>query len=150
MAVAAGYSGKSLPEKLGYRAGQQAAFVALPPELGELPHAVPFAKVVLAEWRTELTPRSFDLIHAFATRKAELDERLGALQAALKPDGTIWVSWPKKAAKVPTDVTEDRVREAALALDLVDVKVAAVDLVWSGLKLMIRKDRRRVRHAAAS
>jgi len=143
MAVPAGYSGKLLPEKLGYRAGQQAAFVALPPELGELAHAVPFANVVLAEWRTDLTPRSFDLIHAFTTRKAELDERLGALQAALKPDGTIWVSWPKKAAKVPTDVTEDRVREAALALDLVDVKVAAVDPVWSGLKLMIRKDRRR-------
>jgi hypothetical protein len=105
----------------------------------------------LAEWRTDLTPRSFDMIHAFATSKSELDERLGALQAALKPDGTIWVSWPKKAAKVPTDVTEDRVREAALALDLVDVKVAAVDHVWSALKLMIRKDRRRrVTPAAAS
>src|SRR5687767_13142767 len=142
MAVAAGYSGKSLPEKLGYRAGQTVAFVALPTELGDFAYAVPFADVVLAEWRTDLTPRSFDLIHAFTTRKAELDERLGALQAALKPDGTIWVSWPKKAAKVPTDVTEDRVREAALALDLVDVKVAAVDPVWSGLKLMIRKDRR--------
>jgi hypothetical protein len=143
MAAAAGYSGKSLPEKLGYRAGQTVAFVALPPHLQELAAAVPFANVVLAEWHTDLTPRSFDLIHAFTTRKAELDARLGALQAALKPDGTIWISWPKKAAKVPTDVTEDRVREAALALDLVDVKVAAVDAVWSGLKLMIRKDRRR-------
>ena len=143
MAVGAGYSGKSLPEKLGYRAGQQAAFVGLPPELGGLAHAVPFANVVLAAWDADLAPRSFDLIHAFTTRKAELDERLGALQAALKPDGTIWVSWPKKASKVPTDVTEDRVREAALELDLVDVKVAAVDPVWSGLKLMIRKERRR-------
>ena len=85
MAVAAGYSGKSLPEKLGYRAGQTVAFVALPPELGDLAHAVPFADVVLAEWATDLAPRSFDLIHAFTRRKAELDERLGALQAALKP-----------------------------------------------------------------
>jgi hypothetical protein len=142
MAVAAGYSGKSLPEKLGYRAGQTAAFVALPPELEHLAAAVPSANVVLAEWRSDLAPRSFDMIHAFTTSKAVLDERLGALQAALKPDGVIWVSWPKKAAKVPTDLTEDRVREAALALDLVDVKVAAIDPVWSGLKLMIRKDRR--------
>ena len=112
MAAAAGYSGKSLRDKLGYRAGQTAAFVALPSELEELPRAVPFARVVLARWGTDLAPRSFDLIHAFTTEKAELDERLGALQAALKPDGTIWVSWPKKAAKRPTDVTEDRVREA--------------------------------------
>jgi hypothetical protein len=82
------------------------------------------------------------VIHAFTTQKAELDTRLPALQKALKPDGMIWVSWPKKAAKVATDVTEDRVREAALRLDLVDVKVAAVDQVWSGLKLVIRKDRR--------
>ena len=73
---------------------------------------------------------------------AELAAGLPLLQVALKRDGMIWVSWPKKAAKVPTDVTEDVIRAEALRLDLVDVKVAAVDAVWSGLKLVIRKDRR--------
>jgi hypothetical protein len=139
----AGYSTRPLADKLGYRAGQRAAFVALPAELTELAKAVPFSAVVRVEsWDENLPPRSFEMIHAFTTRKADLDSRLSALQQALKPDGTIWVSWPKKAARVPTDVTEDVVREAALGLDLVDVKVVAVDSVWSGLKLVIRKERR--------
>lgn len=141
--AASGYSGKPLPEKLGYKAGQTALFVALPESHSALASAVPFAAVARkASWNATLPSRRFDLIHAFTTKKADLDTRLAALQNALKPDGVIWVSWPKKAAKVETDVTEDRVREAALKLDLVDVKVAAVDQVWSGLKLMIRKERR--------
>jgi hypothetical protein len=139
----AGYSSKSLPDKLGYKAGQRALFIALPSDLGELPDAVEFGLVARkAKWNAALGERRFDLIHAFTTAKADLDKHLSALQKALKPDGTIWVSWPKKASKVATDVTEDRVREAALQLDLVDVKVAAVDQVWSGLKLVIRKERR--------
>jgi hypothetical protein len=145
MAIAsAGYSTRPLAEKLGYKAGQCAAFVGLPPELAELVEAVPFSETVTVNgWSEDLgLPRHFDLIHAFTTRKAELDAGLPKLQDALKRDGAIWVSWPKKAAKIPTDVTEDRVRDAALALDLVDVKVAAVDSVWSGLKLVIRKSRR--------
>lgn len=141
--AAAGYSTKSLPDKLGYKAGQRALFIGLPTELSELAEAAAFAKIVeKPRWGAKLPARSFDLIHAFTTRKAELDGNLVSLQAALDPDGLIWVSWPKKAARVATDVTEDRVREAALKLDLVDVKVAAVDQVWSGLKLVIRKDRR--------
>jgi hypothetical protein len=139
----AGYSPRSLPDKLGYRPGQKTLFIGLPPELGELAEAVEFGSVVRkAKWNAALAEKSFDMIHAFTTVKADLDKHLLALQKALKPDGTIWVSWPKKAAKVATDVTEDRVREAALRLDLVDVKVAAVDPVWSGLKLVIRKERR--------
>lgn len=139
----AGYSAKSLPDKLGYKAEQQALFIGLPPELDDLAASVPFGSTVRkARWDAAFPGQSFDLIHAFTTRKADLDKHLIALQKALKPDGTIWVSWPKKAAKVETDVTEDRVREAALKLHLVDVKVAAVDAVWSGLKLVIRKDRR--------
>jgi hypothetical protein len=139
----AGYSTRPLAQKLGYKEGQRAAFVALPAELAELTEAVAFGSVVQVEsWDENLPPGSFEMIHAFTIRKADLDSRLSALQRALKPDGTIWVSWPKKAAKIPTDVTEDRVREAALRLDLVDVKVAAIDAVWSGLKLVIRRDRR--------
>jgi hypothetical protein len=141
-AAPAGYSKKPLAQKLGYKDGQRAAFIALPRELEELPASVGFSSVTrLKDWGGRL-PAALDLIHAFTMQKAELDTRLVALQKALKPDGAIWVSWPKKAAKVATDVTEDRVREAALKLDLVDVKVAAVDAVWSGLKLVIRKERR--------
>jgi hypothetical protein len=116
--------------------------VALPPELAELAEAVAFASVSRCAWGEELPPKNFDLVHAFTSRKAEIDAGLGKLQSALQTAGAIWISWPKKASRVPTDVTEDRVRDAALALDLVDVKVAAVDAVWSGLKLVIRKDRR--------
>ena len=146
MAVAAfrsGYSDKSLPEKLGFKAGMNAAFIALPAEHAGLADCTPFAKVVRADhWNARLSPKAFDAIHAFTTRHAELAANLIRLQKALKPDGMIWVSWPKKAAKVPTDVTEDIIRCEALALNLVDVKVAAIDAVWSGLKLVIRKDRR--------
>jgi hypothetical protein len=145
---AAGYSGKSLPDKLGYKPGTVAAFLALPEALAAIPETVSFAKVIRAkDWAKPLAAGAFDLIHAFTTSGAEIALHLAALQAALKPDGVIWVSWPKKAAKVPTDVTEDVIRAAALKLDLVDVKVAAVDAVWSGLKLVIRKERRR--HDAA-
>ena len=140
--AAAGYSGKSLSDKLGYRAGQRAAFIALPQELAELPSLVDFESAVQKPaWNVVLAAGNFDLIHAFTTKQADL-AHLHTLQDALKPDGMIWVSWPKKAAKVATDVTEDRVREAALKLDLVDVKAAAIDAVWSGLKLVIRKERR--------
>ncbi len=138
----AGYSGKSLPDKLGYKPGQVAAFIALPPELAALAESVAFAAVVrLPTWQLAGMAR-FDLIHAFTVSHAELAAGLPLLQSALKRDGMIWVSWPKKSAKVPTDVTEDVVRAEALSLDLVDVKVAAVDAVWSALKLVIRKDRR--------
>jgi hypothetical protein len=144
MAIAsAGYSKRSLPDKLGYKDGQRALFIALPKELGELATSVDFKPVLRkARWDAKLPAATFDLIHAFTTRKVELDSYLIALQNAIQRDGAIWVSWPKKAAKVGTDVTEDRVREAALKIDLVDIKVAAVDPVWSGLKLMIRKERR--------
>jgi len=135
----AGYSGKSLSEKLGFKAGMKAAFISLPAELGSLAECVPFAKVVQADsWDTTLPAKTFDAIHAFTTSRAELAANLIKLQKTLKPDGMIWVSWPKKASKVLTDVTEDAIRGEALALDLVDVKVAAIDDVWSGLKLFIR------------
>jgi hypothetical protein len=139
----AGYSERPLPDELGYKPRQHALFVALPRELSGLASAAPFAAFTeKTRWDARLPQRRFDLVHAFTKRKADLDTRLSALQKALKPDGAIWVAWQKKASKTVTDVTEDRVREAALKLDLVDVKIAAVDAVWSGLKLVIRKDRR--------
>jgi hypothetical protein len=139
----AGYSGKPLSEKLGYKPATIAAFLALPEALAGLPKSTPFARVTHAmDWTEPLPAGAFDLIHAFTANRSEIALHLAALQAALKPDGVIWVSWPKKAAKMPTDVTEDVIRAEALKLDLVDVKVAAVDALWSGLKLVIRKERR--------
>ncbi len=121
-----------------------AAFIALPSTLSDLPDAVAFASVDrLADWSQAVTARTkYNSVLAFTHHRAEIEDHLPGLQSAIKRDGMIWVSWPKKASKVPTDVTEDVVREAALRLDLVDVKVAAVDDVWSGLKLVIRKGRR--------
>jgi hypothetical protein len=125
--------------------GMVAAFMALPQPLESLASAVDFGAVErLPDWsRIAGDVRKYDFIHAFTRQHAEIEEHLEVLQDALKPDGMIWVSWPKKASKVATDVTEDVVRAEALKLDLVDVKVAAIDDIWWGLKLVIRKERRR-------
>ncbi len=82
------------------------------------------------------------VVHAFITRKAELARTLAVSRKSLAPDAAIWVSWPKKAARIETDITEDTVREVALPLGLVDIKVCAVDETWSGLKLVLRKELR--------
>ena len=82
------------------------------------------------------------IAHVFTARRTELARALAAFRKQLRPTATVWVSWPKKAAKVPTDITEDTVREVALPLGFVDVKVCAVDDVWSGLKLVVRKELR--------
>ena len=133
----AGYSGTSLARKLGIAEGSK-VFAKNPPSdyarmLAPLPPNVAFEAKV-----TEST----DLVHVFGDRKAELRAELKRLRAAIKSDGVIWISWPKKASKVPTDITEDTIRELALPLGLVDVKVCAVSEVWSGLKLVIRKAHR--------
>jgi hypothetical protein len=134
----AGYSGTPLPRKLGLKDGQIVAFVAVPPELAHLRAAVDFGQLIEAPTAADLAASGpvFDLVWAFFTTEADLHEALGFLRAAIKPDGAIWISWPKRASKVPTDVTEDVIRAAALPT-LVDVKVCAVDDVWSGLKLVI-------------
>ncbi len=82
------------------------------------------------------------LIHVFETNLSKLSARLAKLRVAVRPDCVIWVSWPKKTSKVETDITEDRIRDVALPLGLVDIKVCAVSEIWSGLKLVIRKDQR--------
>ncbi len=146
MASCAGYSGTPLAKKLGLKAGQTVAFVGLPESLSRLAEAEDFAVVErLPGWSVPPAAAGrYDLIHAFTRSAAELAAGLPALRAALRQDGMLWVSWPKRAAKVATDVTEDMVRDVALRSALVDVKVCAVDEVWSGLKLVIPKDRRRV------
>ena len=133
-APTAGYSGTPLERKLGLKPGQRILFENAPA------HAwveVPDGATVLRRPAPGL-----DVVVTFVTRRARLAQRLVALRPKLAPAGMIWVAWPKKAAKVPTDVTEDVVREIALAGDLVDVKVCAIDATWSGLCFMRRRQNR--------
>jgi hypothetical protein len=140
----AGYSSRSLPDKLGFKPGMAVAFIALLDALSELARSVDFADVHRARRWADIAGIEcrYDAIHAFTTFRPELEGALASLQSAIVPDGMIWISWPKKASNVPTDITENVIRAEALKLDLVDIKVAAIDDVWSGLKLVIRKDRR--------
>jgi hypothetical protein len=130
----AGYSGTPLVKKLGLVAGQRAFIENAPHDylalISPLPETVEFV--------TRLTGK-LDFIHLFVREASRLQERLPAYLSKLEPNGMIWISWPKKASKVPTDITEDTIRRVALPLGLVDVKVCAVDETWSGLKLVIRK-----------
>ncbi len=147
MMAAAGYSGTPLVKKLGFKPGMTVAFIALPDSLADLAASADFAVCDrFPSWEALRAAKEiYDAIHAFTSVRAEIENELSGLQDRITPDGMIWVSWPKKASKVRTDVTEDVVRNAALDLDLVDVKVAAIDAIWSGLKLVIRKDRRKER-----
>ncbi len=134
----AGYSGTPLWKKLGYREGTTAyvdgapvgysSMLALPPEIS-------------VNWAERGSART-SLVHLFASSKSALETKLQSYRKAIAPDGVIWVSWPKKTSGVATDITEDVVREVAFPLGLVDIKVCAVDEVWSGLKLVIRKELR--------
>lgn len=146
-AAGAAYSGTPLPKKLGFKPGMTTAFIALPDSLAELAASADFATCDLfPSWEAmRAADKTYDAIHAFTIMRAEIENQLSGLQDRITPDGMIWISWPKKASKVKTDVTEDVVRAAALDLDLVDVKVAAIDAIWSGLKLVIRQDRRKDR-----
>jgi hypothetical protein len=129
----AGYSSRSLVEKLGITPGARIAIVNAPrgyrATLGRLPAGVRVATVARG-------PLPF--IQFFTTSRKALEGKFGALVRALAPAGALWVSWPKRASGVATDVTEDVVRAVALPRGLVDVKVCAVDDVWSGLKLVRR------------
>ena len=133
----AGYSGTPLPKKLGLKPGQRVHFAGAPAGFVRSLGALPARSKLL---RRPAAP--LDFIHLFCDSRAELDRKFPALAAALAPVGMLWVSWPKKASGVPTDLTEDRIRAAGLSLGLVDVKVCAVDAVWSGLKFVIPLSRR--------
>ncbi len=142
-AAAAGYSGTPLAQKLGLRDGQRVLFIALPADLRALRRARQFAEMAEAGWESFAGGRpGYDIIHGFTASRQVLAAAIAALRAQLRVDGALWLSWPKKASKVPTDITEDTIREIALPLGLVDIKVAAVSEIWSGLKLVIRKELR--------
>lgn len=142
MSAASGYSGTPLPQKLGLKDGQRALFLGLPAELDELAEARSFAEVRRGEWDDWRGSEGWDFVHGFTASRGVLEDNARPLMEAITRDGIIWISWPKKASKVPTDITEDVIREVVLPIGLVDIKVAAVSDVWSGLKLMIRKELR--------
>ena len=135
--AAAGYSGTPLAKKLSLRDGQRVWFHAMPDSVQD----------EIDEYALELTfiddpAAGIDAAHVFVTERSELETLLASLRGQIASDGQVWVSWPKQAAKVPTDITEDTIRAIALTLGLVDTKVCAVDETWSGLKLVIRKELR--------
>ncbi len=134
----AGYSKTPLPQKLGLKADLRIAVID-PPDgfvtegLGELPEGSTLSDALDVD---------ADLAIAFVLELARLEELLPHLERATRPDGAFWVAWPKKASKVPTDVTEDRIRELALPRGSVDTKVCAIDPTWSGLRLCQRRELR--------
>ena len=133
----AGYSGTPLAKKLGIVPGSHVATRHAPADYEDLLEPLPDGVVFDAK-----VAATTDVVHVFADRRSVLAKELGTLRRSIRTNGTVWVSWPKKAAKVPTDITEDTIRELALPLGFVDVKVCAVSDVWSGLKLVIRKELR--------
>jgi hypothetical protein len=135
--MTAGYSGTPLAKKLGIKDGFTVVTINAPDDYATLLVPVPDGVII-----TDKQQKAADLIHLFTNSRDELFAELAKAVREIKQDGTIWVSWYKKAAKLPTEITEDTVREAAFPLGLVDVKVCAVDERWSGLKLVIRKENR--------
>ena len=133
---APGYGGP-LVKKLGFKPGFAVAYVDAPEDFGALLGELPDDVTVRRQLRGPL-----DLIVCFVTVRRDLERRLPKLRAALRPAGMLWIAWPKRASGVPTDMTEDVVRDVALPTGLVDTKVAAISDVWSGLRLVIRKELR--------
>jgi hypothetical protein len=136
--VPAGYSGTPTARKLGIEAGLRVTVLNAPGDYRRLVDGLPTD----LELRASLRGKS-DVVHVFVTRQVDLERRIRALRSAIEPDGALWVSWPKRASKIATDVTEDTIRRVALANRLVVVKVCAVDATWSGLKLVIPVAQRR-------
>ena len=135
--MATGYSGTPLAKKLGVKDGQRTWHSGMPASVLE--------EILASGVRPEVVtaPRAgLEMAHVFVTERKSLAAMLARLRKVVAVDGAIWVSWPKKASGMKTEVTEDVVRAEALPLGLVDVKVCAVDTVWSGLKLVIRKNER--------
>lgn len=133
--MTAGYSGTPLAKKLSLKDGLSVWFHAMPESVRD-----EIGEISLNE--RDAPEAGLQAAHIFTKERAELERLLTSLRTQLDPAGFVWVSWPKRASKVPTDITEDVIRELCLPRGWVDVKVCAVDATWSGLKLMIRKELR--------
>jgi len=136
-ASTAGYSGTSLSKKLGIKDVHRVLLLEAPEEYQGLLAPIPPTVVFVTQPDSKV-----DIAHAFVTQREELERVLRLMRMELQPDAALWISWPKKSAKVPTSITEDTIRELALPLGWVDVKVCAVTEIWSGLKLVVRKELR--------
>jgi hypothetical protein len=139
MAEGAGYSGTPLARKLGIGEGDEVALIGAPERfedtLGELPD--------VASLHTDLADDArYDVILAFVTQRSELEAELPRLRARMAPACGLWIAWPKRASRMPTDMTDQVVRDVALPTGLVDNKVCAIDDTWSGLRLVIRRENR--------
>jgi hypothetical protein len=133
----AGYSGTPLVRKLGIATGSVVALLGAPSGFVEGLDGLPDAVMFRSRAQGHL-----DMAISFQSERAVLERRLPAILRGLRRDGAIWVAWPKKASKVPSDITEDVVRDVVLPIGLVDVKVCAIDDTWSGLKVVWRKENR--------
>lgn len=133
-APANGYSGTPLVKKLGIKVNSELCVLNAPDNYATLVAPMPEGVRTVTKFAV-----SVDLVHLFATLRIDLENTLSLIRPRFKADGVVWVSWPKKASKAPTDITEDTIRAVALPMGFVDVKVCAVDEKWSGLKLVIRK-----------
>jgi Protein of unknown function (DUF3052) len=132
-----GYSGTPLAKKLGITEDSILLLIDAPAKYRELFDGFPSGVTMARAASTKTT-----VVHLFATERKELASQLTRLRKQLGPSASIWVSWPKKTAKVPTNITEDTIRDVALPMGFVDIKVCAVSEVWSGLKLVVRKELR--------
>jgi hypothetical protein len=135
--ASAGYSGTPLPQKLGIKEGHRIAVIGAPRDLalGALPGGITLQRNLAGK-------APLDVLVVFVTRRADLVARIAACRPRMQPAAGLWIAWPKQASGVATDITEDTVREVALPTGLVDNKVCAIDQVWSGLRLVIRKQLR--------
>lgn len=133
----AGYSRTPLAKKLGIRDGTTIYVGGAPDDYEDLLDPLPERVRVVSRMT-----KAVDIAHVFSDRRARLKRALTSIRARMKPNAAIWVSWPKRASKVRTDLSEDAIRQIALPMGLVDIKVCAVDEVWSGLKLVIRRELR--------
>src|SRR5262249_20094357 len=133
-ARSSGYSGTPLAKKLGIKEGSCIYLSGAPGIYTQLfdalPDSVQFHKKVA---------QTTDIVHVFATKSEDLKQQLKSLRHQLRADAAVWISWPKKSAKIPSDINENVIREIALPMGYVDIKVCAVNEIWSGLKLVIRK-----------
>ncbi len=141
----AGYSGKPIVQKLGIKPGFFIFTTGAPAPYGDVVGKLPGGVTMAADAKPPL-----DMIHVFVTEAAGLAGKLAGYRAAIEPDGMIWVSWPKKASGVATDLSDVVVRNMALPLGLVDVKVCAIDATWSGLKLVWRREVRAGKRGAGA
>ncbi len=136
--MTAGYSGKPLAQKLGLKSGYRIAAINAPQNYDQLLGALPENVVIIRDLEDSL-----DLVHFFTVECQELEERFPALKQAISQNGMLWISWPKVASRIKTDLNENAIREIGLRYGLVDVKVAAVDETWSALKFVYRTEDRK-------